>query len=317
MSEFAVYSGASAEGEMPISFDKLAAYYAWQNRNRAAELAEREKWVKNPGYNKSLQVPSYQPWEAPGLEGEERKKIYAEIKLNEFYELNDGFSPAAHAVVHSADSAKFFDDVKCDYLGDSDHLGWFKEISPSLNDTPFDVQFDYDVGKINHYTENGMIVHVRETSDPAAKTREQKLFIVLANLMTGELNRVFAHDHDDEKGHLAPGFEHSLDETIHLKSRHLSSVNGLKDIAAKNSFAPKYHDEIDHLLKQRQPKIQFHRTGARSFKPEGYVGYEVLRPIARLDVERHLLGVLALQAGQQLNDRGAIEHTPDRLSIAQ
>lgn len=317
MSELAVYSGASPDDETPTSFDNLAAYYDWQHRNRAAELAVREKWAKNPGYNKLLQVPSFQPWEAPGLKDEERQEIYAEIKLNKFYELNDGFSPAAHAVVHSADSAKFFDDVKCDYLGDSAHLGWFKDISPSSNGTPFDVQFDYDVGKINHYTENGMIVHVRETSDPAAKTREQKLFIVLANLMTGELNRVYAHDHDDEKGHLAPGFEHSLDETIHLKSRHLSSVNGQKDIVTQNAFAPKYQDEIDHLVKQRQPKIQFERTGAWSFKPEGYVGYETLRPIGRLDAERHLLGLLALQAGQQLNDRGAIEQTPNRLSIAQ
>jgi hypothetical protein len=291
-------------------------YFEWRARVEAAELAQREKWAKNTGYNKSLHVPSYHPWDAPELSDEDRQRMYAESKLNKFYEQNEGFSPAAHMVVHSFDSAKFFDDVKCDYLGHSQHLGWFKKISPTSNDTPFDVQFDYDKGRVNHYTENGMVIHIRETSDPAATTREQKLFIVLANLMTRELHRVYAHDHDEERQHLSPGLEHTLEEIIDLKPRHLMSVTGQSDADPDNIFVSMYHGEIDSLLKQRQPKIQFKKTGEITFKPEGYVGYEKLRPIAQLDYERHLLGKLALQSGRILNDRGAVEYAPGRLSIA-
>lgn len=293
-------------------------YFAWQDRAKAAEQSQRDKWAKSPGYNKSLQVPSYLPWEAPGLEDEERQRIYAEIKLNKFYERNEGFSPAAHAVVHSADSAKFFDNVKCGYLGHSEHLSteqrrWFKEISPSSNDTHFDVQFDYDIGRINRYTENGMIVHVRETSDPAAVTREQKLFIVLANLMTGELNQFYGNSHDH--AHRTQGLAGSLNETISLKPRRLSAVVGQQDIDPKKPFAANYRDEVERRHAQRQPKIRFQQNEL-SFKPEGYVGFERLRPIAQLDEERHLLGLLALQGGQYLNERGAVEYAHAHLSIA-
>jgi hypothetical protein len=319
MSEIAVFPGASYEDEVPLNqpiaqFDEVAAFFAWQNRNRAAETAERYKWAKNPGYNASLNVPSYQPWEAPNLPDEDRDRIYSETKLNKFYELYQNFSPAAHVTVHSPDSAKFFDDIKCDYLGHSKHDEWFREISPTANHTPFDVQFDYDIGRIKHYTESGMVIHVRETSDPTAKTRAQKLFIVTANLMNGELKRLYAEDVQGE--YAAPGLANSFNETIPLKSRHLGAVSGQYDIDTNNDFAVKYHAEIDTVLTKRQPSIRFQVDGL-SFKPEGYNGFEKLHRIERLDDERLLLGKLALHAGQHLNERGAVTYSPERLSIAQ
>lgn len=324
MSEIAVGELLMPSEDQPSSHGmteeefKLHRWLEWNGGVKAAEQRERDKWAKSPGYNKSLQVPSYQPWEAPGLEDEERQRIYAELKLNKFYEHNGGFSPAAHAVVQSTDSAKFFDNVKCGFLGHSEHLSteqrrWFKEISPSSNDTHFDVQFDYDIGRINCYTENGMVVHVRETSDPAAVTREQKLFIVLANLMTGELDQYYGTSHDDE--HRTQGLTASLNETIVLKPRRLSAVVGQQDIDVNNPFAVKYRNEVKYLHEQRQPKIRYQQNES-SFKPEGYVGFEKLHPIAQLDEERHLLGQLALQGGQYLNERGAIEYAHARLSIA-
>lgn len=319
MSELAVFPGASSEGEVPSNqpatqFDELAAFYGWLNRNRAAEAAEREKWVKKPGFNASLKVPSYQPWEAPDIPDEDRDRIYAETRLNKFYETKDSFSLAAHVTVHSPDSARFFDDIKCDYLGHSKHNEWFREISPTANHTPFDVQFNYDIGRIKHYTESGMVVHVRETSDPTARSREQKLFIVVANLMTGDLKRLYAEDTQGEYAN--PGLANSFNETIQLKPRHLSGVQGQYDIDANNNFAVKYHEEIGDVLARRQASIRF-QGDSLAFKPEGYGGFETLYRIERLDEERHLLGKLALHAGQPLNERGAVEFTPNRLSIAQ
>lgn len=308
--------------EAPVEFTpkqkekqkELHDFYAWEGRVTDAVANERQKWAKKPGFNVSLRVPSYQPWEAPDLSDEERQRIYAEIKLNKFYETYEGFSPAAHMAVHSPDAAQYLDDVKCDYLGCSQNLGGFKEISPESNHTPFDIQFKYDVGVINHYTESGTIVHVRETNDPTVKTREQKLFIMVANLMTGEVpKRLYADNQSVEGG--SHGLAGSLNEIISLKTRHLSGLRGHQDIDSDNDFTVKYESEKEYILAQYQPKLRFQGTSL-AFKPEGYGGYEVLHPIGRLDWERHLLGRLALQSGQYLNDRGAVEYASNHLSLA-
>lgn len=318
MSEIVMFSSTPSHDEAPLNepiveFDKLAAYYVWLGGVRTAEANVREKWAKNPGVNKSLIVPSYQPWEAPELSDEDRGRIYADIKLKQFYEKRDTFSVAAHRVVHSPDAARLLDDVKCDYMGDSEHLGWFREINSAANHTPFDVQFDYDIGRINHYTENGAIVHVRETSDPAAKSREQKLFIVVANLMTGDLKRLYADDRANL--HTIPGLANSFNETIPLKTRHLSGLQGQADIDTSNDFALTYQTEMEKMVAQSQPKLRYQPDGI-TYKPEGYGVYELLRPIAQLDEDRYLLARLAFLAGQQMNERGAVIQAPARLSIA-
>jgi hypothetical protein len=285
----------------------------WRDRVKIAEQKQRQKWADSPGLNVSVRPPSYQPWEAPGISDDVRQRIHVEENVNTYYETHDGFSPAAHLAVHSPDAARFLDDIKCDYLGHSGHLGWFKEISPSSNHTPFDVQFNYDVGQINHFTESGMIVHVRETSDPTATTREQKLFVVVANLMTGELKRLYSDNQQGE--YSSPGLANSFNETISLKSRHLSSLGGHHDLDREAALAVKYHAQFDYMLSRRQAKIRYDGTKI-SFKPEGYSEFETLRPIARLDEQRYLLGRLAFHAGQILNDRGAVEYPSARLSIA-
>lgn len=288
-------------------------YFEWRARVDAAVQRQREESATKNYVNPSLYIPSYKPWEAPGLSDEERQRIYTKVQLNAFDKEQEGFSPAAYAVVHSTEAAVTLDDFKCEYMGDSNHSEWFREISPTSNHTPFDVQFDYDIGRLKHYTESGMLVHVRETSDTAATTREQKLFIVVANLLTGEKRQYFADSHADLQR--SQGLAGSLNEVLTLKPRRLSGISGQQDIDTKNEFAVKYHNGIQDMLKHRQPKIQIESAGY-AFKPEGFVGFEKLRPIAQLDRERHLLGQLALQGGQQLNERGAVEFSQMRLSIA-
>jgi hypothetical protein len=288
-------------------------YLEWETRCKRAVQDERDKAAARHYFHPSLHVPSYQPWEAPGLSDEERQRLYAKTTLDQFDQNNDGFSLAAHAVVHSTEAAIRLDNFKCDYMGDSGHSERFRQISPTSNQTPFDVQFDYDIGRLKHYTESGMLVHIRETSDTAATTREQKLFIVVANLLTGEQQQYFADSHTDP--YRSQGLAGSLNEIITLKPRRLSGIYGQQDIDTENEFAIKYHTEIQRILKQRQPRIQIEPNGY-AFKPDGFTGFEKLRPIARLDHERHLLGQLALQSGQRLNERGAIESSQVRFSIA-
>jgi hypothetical protein len=264
------------------------------------------------GINPALYVPSYKPWEAPGLADGQRRELYLNHELEAFYETHDSFSPAAYLAVYSTQKAIELDDFKCDYMGHSEKMGWFREIGPGSNQTPYDVQYDYDIGRLNHFTENGMLVHVRETSDPAATTREQKLFIVTASLLTGEQNRYFANSHTDQ--YRSQGLGASLNETLVLKQRRLGVVESQQDIDTKNKFAVHLHNDTARMTTRIQPKLQITPTGYM-FKPEGLVGFEPLLPIKELDYQRHLLGQFALQAGKSLNERGAIEFE-ERLSIA-
>ena len=288
-------------------------FFEWMDGVELEVQKLRQKMAQNQGINPSLYVPSYKPWEAPGLTDEQRRVLYLNHELEAFYQKHDSFSPAAYLAVYATQKAIELDDFKCDYMGHSEKMGWFREIGPGSNQTPYDVQFDYDIGRLNHFTENGMLVHVRETSNPAATTREQKLFIVTANLLSGEQNRYFANSHNNQ--YRSQGLGASLDETLVLKQRRLSVVEGQQDIDIKNKFAVHLHNDTARMTTRLQAKLQITPTGYM-FKPEGLVGFEPLLPIKELDYQRHLLGQLALQAGKSLNERGAIESEQMHLSIA-
>jgi hypothetical protein len=292
---------------------EVKMYFEWLDRVEARIQEHRQKMAEYQGINPALYVPSYKPWEAPGLTDGQRRELYLNHELEAFYETHDSFSPAAYLAVYSTQKAIELDDFKCDYMGHSERMGWFREIGPGSNQTPYDVQFDYDIGRLNHFTENGMLVHVRETSDPAARTREQKLFIVTHNLLNGEQSQYYAESHTDE--YRSQGLGASLNETLVLKQRRLSAVPGGQGIDTDNQFAVRLQEETTRFATRALPKLQVTPTGYL-FKPKGLVGYESLLPIRELDHQRHLLGQFALQAGKPLNDRGAIESEQLHLSIA-
>ncbi|HET8884470.1 MAG TPA: hypothetical protein VFM68_03290 [Candidatus Saccharimonadales bacterium] len=337
---------------------KLKMYYEWLNECHQAELEVRAGYAKNPGYPAAKKAP----WEVDGLTDEQRQQEQTRIPLEKFFADGKEFSPAAHMLVTSHESAQFFDDIKCAYLGDSQHLGWFREISPAHNDTGFAVDFKYDVGVLNAYTDSGTIIHIRETLDSRATTREQKLFIVAMNLLTREVKRLYADDSThatplkaasverqpanevatdsdeaatadvvyltpadsdeapllDEKSavilpplNLAPYQRRPLalsgaDEIINLKPHKFSSYNGQANHDDTNPFSGVFQRLSDANADALQPKLKKAAAGYWAYKEEGRTEYGALHTIKDLDMQRQLLGQVALAEGIALDERGVV-----------
>ncbi|MNH50563.1 hypothetical protein D3C85_823110 [compost metagenome] len=280
---------------------ELQEYFAFLGRCRAREQAVRDRYAEHPGHTKR-ELPV---WEREGINEDEKFRARLDYDLEEFRREGNEFSPAAHAVTSSLSGAEFFDNVKWDYLGDSSRLGSFKEMSPTHNESPFDLQFDYDVGVLNAYTASGNILHIRETRDPEARTREQRQLVLGMNVMTLEIKRYYAEDEST----IIPGVAdaHMFDEMITLQPRKLSVLSGELELDPKNKFAPLFQKAMDDASRQGLAKILRSSKGTLHFKPEGVeTTFETLRPIARLDHERYLLSSLARAAGALVGERGVI-----------
>lgn len=278
--------------------DKL--YFEWENGVKAAEEVSRDHYRQHPGHPGSPKPL----WERDGLSDMQRQQAWTSEHYQQFKREGREFSAVAREVVHSYEAAEFLDDIKCDYLGASDHFG-FREISPSHNHSPFDVRFDYNVGVLNAYTESGTIIHIRETLDPEAVTREQKMFILVVNVMTRDIHRVYAEDvaYTNASSDVA----HHYDETIYLKPRLLSGIDGQAKLDKNNVFAPIYQAEMAAIDKRTQATLTKSARGLWQYVPEGFAaGAEQLRAIQQLDTERRLLGMLALNAGYELGERGVV-----------
>jgi hypothetical protein len=276
-------------------------YYAFIDRCREAEQAVRDRYAKNPGHTKrELHV-----WDRDDVDEDEKFRARLEYDLDKFRQEGNEFSPAALAVTTSLESAEFFDNMKCDYLGHSDHLGWFKEMSTRHNHSPFELQFDYDVGVLNAYTASGNILHIRETRDPEATTREQRQLILGMNVLTREVKRYYA----ENESVVTPSTmnPHGFDEMVTLQPRKLSVLSGGIDLDSENLFAPLYQRALDDAARQSLAKILYSSRGGLHFKPEGLTStFETLRPIGELDRERSLFSGLARAAGMQIGDRGVV-----------
>lgn len=305
-----MYLAWEAEEQARKAYE-LDEYYKFVDRCRGAEQAVRDRYAKNPGHTKR-ELPV---WDRDDVDEDERFRARLGHDLEKFKQEGNEFSPAALAVVASLESATFFDNVKCDYLGHSDHLGWFKEMSPDHNHSPFDLQFEYDVGVLNAYTASGNILHIRETRDPEAKTREQRQLVLGMNVLTREIKRYYAEDETVVTPSATTA--HGFDEMVTLQPRKLSVRSGGLDLDPKNLFAPLYQQVIDDASRQGLAKILYSSRGALHFKPEGVTTtFETLRPIAELDRERSLLSGLARATGMRLGERGVIldSHLQSRIA---
>lgn len=323
MSQLASYEGASlveTSFELQLNDADLEAFYAWEKQDRAkkayqeeqyfawlnrcrdTEAASQAKWEKNPGIYDPQLLRNTPSWDTPSLSDDERQQRYLVHDLEKFKAMHGDFSTAGHLVTTSHDRAAFFDDIKCRYLGDSERLGRFREVSPAFNDSGFDVQFDYNVGVLNSYTDTGTIIHMRETQDPEAKTREQKLFILAINLASQEVTRLYA----DNNSVIVPQ-NAGFDEVIPLKHRPLSARSGQAGIDADNPFAVYYQHLQDKHVQQQQPKLVKSARGFWAYQAEQQPEFSTLHEIRTLDLERQLLGRVAVAAEYAVDERGAIE----------
>jgi hypothetical protein len=309
MSEIAVFPGASSEGEVPSSqpvgpFDEVAAYYAYLQRNRDAEAAVRERWVKKPGYSVSRMSPTPQPWEQTGFDDQQRQQVWVGSQIIEMNKKKQIFSQAAALIATSHERAQFYDDVMCDYVGDPERLGQFREISPRNNHTPFtDVDFHYSKGVVNAFA-GDKIIHVRETLDPDARSRSQKLFIVVANLMTMEVQRLYADDKPHIESLGTP--ELHFNEIIPLTSGTLQDMAAHLGVGGSDPLQP----YLEEFAKNQQTAMQPHLIKSANdgwlFKPEGYAERSKLLPIKHLAQERGVLWALAQARGLSVSNRGAL-----------
>lgn len=319
MSEIAVFPGASSEEEVPSNqpnapFDEVAAYYQWENGVRVAVASEQQKWAARPGiYDKAL-LSKVEPWEDTRFDEMERRQLWTGAQIIDMNKKRRVFSRAAILLASSHDHARFFDDVKCDYLGDSKRLGQFREISPHSNHTPFtDVQFNYDKGVLNAYADD-TIIHVRETLHPEATSLSQKLFIVAINLTAMEVQRLYADDTPLIESHGNP--QMTFDEIIPLTAQSLRGMESHFHVDDDNLLKPFVEELFKNQAIAMQPQLVRSAHDGWRYKAEGYAPYNKLQSIARLDEERGTLWSLGLSLGHVVTDRGAIlpKHTQQELN---
>jgi hypothetical protein len=292
------------EPQMSEDEFKLHSWLEWRARCDAKRLQVQEGYGSCVTDAGARYKPTRPAWEDTTLDESQRREAWVSKKVQDMNAQELTFSPAAMTIVSSHEHAQFYDDAKCDYLGDSEKLGQFREISPRHNQSPFDVQFDYSKGVLNAYTESGIIVHVRETLDPNAQSRSQKLFIVAINLMTRDIQRLYADDKPKIESLSYPA-GHFNEITI-LTPQTLSGVESDLLVSDENPLKLSLHELFANHSTRLQPKLKKSAAGSWEYKVEGHGEFSRLHPIVKLDQERHMLGQIALATDRHLTDRGTI-----------
>lgn len=289
-------------GHMTEEQYRLHSYYEWKHRADAARLRVQENYG-SCGLDKHY-PPEVAPWDNEKLSDTVRQQEWTRAQIIEMNKKKKTLSQAAILIASSHDHARFFDDVKCDYLGDSKRLGQFREISPQHNHTPFDdVHYNYDKGVLNAFTGN-TIIHIRETLDPEAKTRSQKLFIIAIDLMAMDIQRLYADDKPRIESLGMPDL--SYNEIIPLTSRTLQGMEPHLRVADDNPLKPYVLELFQNQAADLQPQLMKSAHDGWHYKPEGYARHSKLRPIEQLDEDRGLLWALGPSLGYQVTNRGSI-----------
>jgi hypothetical protein len=301
-------------GELTAEEKERQDYYVWKNSCEEARRRVQENYgLCGP---QKLYVPEKPLWENDKLTDAEQQQVWVGAQIIEMNKKKQIFSQAAALIATSHGRAQFYDDFMCDYVGDPKRLGQFREITPHNNHTPFtDVDFSYNKGVLNAFA-GEKIIHVRETSDPAAKTRSQKLFIVVANLITMEVQRLYADDKPRIESIGSPDLRYN--EIIPLTSR---TLQGMEMHFSSDSDDDILQPYLDEFTKNQATAMQSHlvmsATNGWQYKPEGYAEYSKLRPIEHLAQERGVLWALAQARGLTVSDRGALTHPVAQSEIVQ
>ncbi len=292
---------------------ELQDYYAWKN-----PLDEARRHVQDnygPCGPERLYAPKKPLWENEKLSDTERQQLWVGAQIIEMNKRKQIFSQAAALIATSHERAQFYDEILCDYVGDPKKIGQFREISAQNNHTPFDdVDFNYDKGVLNAFTHD-KIIHVRETRDPAAKSRSQKLFIVVANLVTMDIQRLYADDKPQIESLGNPDLR--FNEIIPLTSRTLQGMEMHFMGDGEDVLQPYLQEFSKNQAVAMQPHLMMSATDGWKYKPEGYAEYSKLRPIEHLTEERGVLWALAQARGLPVSDRGALISQATQFEIEQ
>lgn len=305
---------AAAPVELSPKEKELQDYYVW--KNRCDDVRRRVQDHYGSCGPEKKYTPERPIWENEKLTDTERQQVWVGSQIIEMNKKKQIFSQAAALIATSHERAQFYDDIMCDYIGDPKHLGQFREISPKNNHTPFaDVEYSYNKGILNAFA-GDRIIHVRETLDPNATTRSQKLFIVVANLMTMDIQRLYA----DDKPHIESLGNPDLryNEVIPLTSR---TLEGMEMHFRSDNDGDILQPYLDEFMKNQatamQPHLMMSSADGWKYKQEGYAEYSRLRPIEHLAQERGVLWALAQARGLPVSDRGALIHSVHQSEIGQ
>jgi hypothetical protein len=319
MSEIAVGPVSMSPEDQPSPVEmteqqyKEAKYFEWLDGCEVARLNIQNTYG-SCGLEKHY-TPELPAWENPKLSDADRQKVWAGAQVIDMNKKRQTFSRAAILLASSHDHARFFDDVKCDYLGDSKKLGKFREISSHHNHTPFsDIDFNYDQGVLNAFTGN-TIIHVRETLDPEAKTQSQKLFIIAINLMAMEVQRLYADDKPRIESLGSPDL--SFNEIIPLTTKSLQGMEAYLQVDDKNELKPYVLELFQNQAARLQPQLMKSAQQGWTYKAASDEEFSKLRPIEQLDKERGVLWALGPSLGYGVTDRGAIIQPFSRPEIGQ
>jgi hypothetical protein len=309
MSEIAVDPSAARpeDHESPVEMSEQERnerdYYKWLANCNAKYLEVQNNYGSCVTDAAARYKPQRPAWEDERLDDTARQQVWAGGRIIDMNKKKRIFSQAAILLASSHDHARFFDDIKCDYLGDSKQLGRFKEISPQYNHTPFEVQHNYNQGRLNSFAGN-TIIHVRETLDPAATTRSQRLFIVAIDLIRMDVQRLYADDKPRIESLDTP--ERRFNEIISLTTQTLKGMEMQLQVSQDNPLRPYVHELFENHTAQMQAQLMKSASNGWQYKPEGYAEYSKLRPIEQLDDERMDLRELGKALGHSVTDRGAI-----------
>lgn len=151
-----------------------------QEKPEETEAQKRARYYLETGIyhviSPDLNVGEEKPWEKTDPT-EDEQQLCREI-IDEGVWMGKFAGPAVRAVFGDYSQAKFFDDFLWMHMGDPIRMGSNPAKSPAIDDGLSVYRHDYNNTVLNSYTDEGQLIHVRQTYDRFEDEREQYLVIV-------------------------------------------------------------------------------------------------------------------------------------------
>jgi hypothetical protein len=277
----------------------------FQERCRAAEMKIRAEHAAMREVKADL-IYRGNIWEKKELTDDDRADCLEIIK--------DGIrerkfaQPALHAVFAHESQAKFLDDFLWNHMGDPVVIGREKPKGPGYSDGVSEYHYDYRT-VINGYTDEGMLLNIRETRDLQARSKD-RYAIILGNMATLQVARYRINDIESmmDGGELTQKLIITTDtfDTIDGKTPYddAYTADGLMSLNASIIERDKRHNQQASLTLGQNIL----------YKPFGE-SEQMVGGVDRVVRDRDFLSRLAIAAGVVRNDSGEISRPQSYLSL--
>lgn len=201
--------------------------------------------------------------------------------------------PALLAVM-CEENAKFLDDFLWQYIGDPVLPGRFKDKNPDCDDALFSYDYNYNQPLINGYTNDGMLIHVRQTRDTDAPKLQQHL-VITGDMETRQITRWRVNEIEDE----GQTDDHIAYRKLYMTTDALDSLDGEPPFDPANPMLSMQRlDAALHQQDQRRDKQAYIKmsTQGMKFRPFDQAS-EQIGGISRVVRDRDRIAWLAMAAG--------------------